>query len=759
MDFHVAYGGLSAPVRSELNQRAVDGVINGYVRVQDNPALPNHGHFVNRAGRVRFSGVNLFASGTRAAAKPHNSPWPRTAAEAKETADRLADLGINGVRVMRLINPAPVGLLNSTGTALDPAATALFVQFVRALKARNIYLTIAFWNGDDDFVPGHPDFPENGGQTAFGAIDPAFARILQKQMDLIFFMDMDPTKPGVQPLMADPVLALVEINNENSLFEAWSAGRIDGRTVSGGNKTEPNWTEKFWPGTQITYKARFLSAPGGSAYRSVFDGGRKIWTSTEPPQAEKDACVEWLGRLEASYNATMIGFVKSRAAACRGGGGNLPVTGGQICWGGPYADSGSFGQFDYHDDHLYYGAYNTMFTARDTLQRLMLLSGRAYGNYAVAASRRVKGKPYVVSEYGYRGPQLTLGDYTTLLAYGAAQDWDGMYCFAYENDNRAYGALDNPKPDGPVRIQGEELILSNPTALAAVAAGARLFRGNQIAPFSEDKFIKVRRSTLDSKVKAAPSANIAWDAYMGPLSFELALRYRIGVEVVPEKSAESIHKPIPDVWDPTKTFVLPDANRLVLYKNRFARFDAPLAKGYVGYYDDGFISRAAPAVFQGGISIAVDGGRLSYVCNGGSNAFVNITINSLNRQSLENWRQRQQILITALGQCRNDEADYNTTAFADNSQNPPVVYPPYTRITTYGSNRAKSQVDRIHGTVTFPVAYKPARFRFYECTNTGVPVQRTGANYILAGPGTTTIKLGDSCNAVWYYVDYDPTAP
>ena len=330
MDFYVAYGGLNAPLRSDLNQRPADGVIKGYVRVQSNPALPNYGHFVNKAGRVRFVGVNLMASGARATAKPHNSPWPRTAAEAKWTADRLADLGINGVRVMRLINPAPVGLLNSEGTALDPSAAALFVQFVRALKARNIYLTISFWNGDDDFVPGHPDFPENGGQTAFGATDPAFARILQGQMDLILLMDVDPTEPGAQPLIADPVLALVEINNENSLYEAWSAGRIDGRTGSNGKKTEPNWTEKFWPGTKTTYKARLLSTPGGSAYREACSGSTKLWTATSPPQAEKDACIAWLSRLEAAYNARMIGFVKSRAASHRGGSGNLPVTGGQI---------------------------------------------------------------------------------------------------------------------------------------------------------------------------------------------------------------------------------------------------------------------------------------------------------------------------------------------------------------------------------------------------------------------------------------------
>ena len=758
MDFFVAYGALNAPVRSDLNQRAVDGVINGYVRVQNNPALPNYGHFVNRAGRVRFVGVNFSASSKVATAHPYNSPWPRTDAEAKETADRLASLGINGVRAMRLINPAPIGLLNARGTALDPAASATFVRFVRALKARNIYLTITFWNGDDDFVPGHPNFPENGGQTAFGATDPAFARVLQAQMDLILLMNVDPTTPGAHPLIADPVLALVEINNENSLYEAWASGRIDGRMGSNGKKTEPQWTEEFWPGTKTTYKARFLSAPGSSAYRAVFNGSTKVWTATSPSQAEKDACVEWISRLEATYNSTMIGFIKSQAAKYRGGSGNLPVTGGQNSWGAPYADRNQFGSFDYHDEHMYLGAYDTYYTARDSQQRPMLLSNK-YGNFATVASRRVKDKPFVVSEFAYRGPSLLLGDYTTLLAYGAAQDWDGMYCFAYQSDNRAYGDINKPKLSGQIRVQGEELIMSHPTALAALAAGARLFRGNQIPSFTQDKFIKVHRRTLESRVQAVPTSNVSWDSYIGPSAFDLALRYVVGVEVVPERTGEVLHKQVPNVWDPTKTFVLPDTNRLSLYKGLFARFDAPLAKGYVGYYDDRYISSATPAVFQGGISVTVDGGKLTPVCDGGAKAFVNITMNSLNGQSLENWKQRQQILITALGQCRNDQADYNTSAYTDASQNPPVVYPPYTRITTYGSGNAKSQVEKIAGAITFPVGYKPARFKFYECTNSGVPVQRTGASYIVPGPGTTTIKLGGDCNAIWYYVEFDPTAP
>ena len=369
MDYTVAYGPLDAPVRSDLNRRTVDGVINGYVHVQNDPARQDFGHFVNKAGRVKFVGVNISASGARATAKPHNSPWPRTPAEAAATASRLADLGINGVRVMRLINPAPLGLLNAEGTALDPDAVEVFTRFVRALKAHNIYLTISFWNGDDDFIPGHPGFPENGAQTAFGATDPAFARLLQSQMDLVLMVDIDPAKAGVQPLIADPVLALVEINNENSLVEAWTSGRIDGKTSPNGKKTEPAWTENTWPGTQITYRDRLLSSPGGSAYRSTFEGGNKVWTPSSPHPKEKTVCLQWLTSLEATYNATMIGYVKSRAAKYRGNGDFLPVTSGQISWGAEYADPGEFKYTDYHDDHIYYGAYNTFLTARDSMQR------------------------------------------------------------------------------------------------------------------------------------------------------------------------------------------------------------------------------------------------------------------------------------------------------------------------------------------------------------------------------------------------------
>lgn len=785
IDYSVAYGELVYPVKSNLNGRTVDGLFAGYVRLQSDPGQENYGHFVNEAGRVKFVGVNIASTGKPPTTDITKSPWPRSQAEAEETAARLASLGINAVRFNKLLLPAPVGLLTVGGSALELDAKERFVRFVRALKAKNIYIFLSFCFGGDDKVPGHPDFPRDGAHTAFGALDSAVAATLQSQIEKVLMMDIDPYTDGGQPLIRDPVLALVAINNENSLLEAWTNGRIDGRISKiGGAKTDPSWTEAYWPGSSpaITYKAKLLSLPGASAYRDVYENGNNTPKWNDHSDTDKANCLKWLCQTEATYNSTMIDFVKNLAADERGNSALLPVTGGQSAWGAVYADrittqanGGNFSKFDFYDDHLYYSLSDTEKIAYYSKQRPMLQSGNSsgYGNLAAVASRRVKNSPFVVSECALRGPHVALADYSTILAYAAAQDWDGVFFFYYTNSNTQYGAdPEDSVPDGPLRITGQEILVAHPTGLAAIAAGAQLFRGKAITAFTSEKFIKVRRSTLNSKMNGLPSnmpsADLAWNDFMDISAYDYALRYKIGMEIVPD-AADTFFTTPPDVWEndasgPGQHIKL-GSNTLSYYRDRFVRFDTTKAKGYAGFYDTNNIS----AFYGGGIFMTVDESALSKVCDAGTGtpsnakAYVNISFCSLNGNSTENWALPQAILITALGQCRNSGPNLNATTLDDfdNPDTPevdPKDYPPYTYQSSYGLATDKSQVDEVFASITFPVTYDAAKFKFYKCSPNGLKTQLYSPNITTPDGSHTTVWLGDTGTggSIWYYVEYTP---
>ena len=197
------------------------------------------GHFC-RAGDsqpVRFFGVNL-AFGA-------SFPDPPDAAR---IAKRLRRLGVNLVRLHHLDtspdrDPSKANSTLTTGPypTLNPESVSRLRNFLNALKAEGVYADLNLHVGYEfrpevDHVPAMPD----------GAKLPQQSKPLH-----IFYPRMvDLQEEYARKLIAalelkdDPVLAMVELDNEVSMLQAWQTNMLD-RNVLGEYRTE---LERQWNG-------------------------------------------------------------------------------------------------------------------------------------------------------------------------------------------------------------------------------------------------------------------------------------------------------------------------------------------------------------------------------------------------------------------------------------------------------------------------------------------------------------------------------
>ncbi|MDO4583470.1 MAG: carbohydrate binding domain-containing protein [Planctomycetia bacterium] len=183
---------------------------HGFVRVEK-------GHFVTDAGRIRFHAVNT--SG------PANFP---THEQADRVADRLARFGINCVRMHFVegsfgtfrLKRTP-GLVDTTrpGRHFDMDRLDRLDYFIAALKKRGIYVnmnltTSRIW---DEMKGGM-----QGGAWLNKGVDNFYKPLIDSQKDYASRL-FNHVNPYTKLRYADdPVFAMVEINNENSLWSTYS---------------------------------------------------------------------------------------------------------------------------------------------------------------------------------------------------------------------------------------------------------------------------------------------------------------------------------------------------------------------------------------------------------------------------------------------------------------------------------------------------------------------------------------------------------
>lgn len=175
------------------------------------------GRFVRAGGgeRVRLFGVNL----------SFGANFP-TEADAPRIARRLAKLGVNLVRLHHMdsqpdSNPSNAGSILTTGPypSLNNVAVARLRAFLDALRAEGVYANLNLHVGYQfrpavDGVPG----PVPSQSKPLHRFHP---RMVELQKDYTGRL-LDALS-----LAGDPVLAMVEIDNETSLLEAWQNSSLD----------------------------------------------------------------------------------------------------------------------------------------------------------------------------------------------------------------------------------------------------------------------------------------------------------------------------------------------------------------------------------------------------------------------------------------------------------------------------------------------------------------------------------------------------
>ncbi|MFB3825525.1 MAG: hypothetical protein ACE15B_02105 [Bryobacteraceae bacterium] len=347
--------------------------------------------------RERFFGVNL-AFGA-------NFPEPQ---DASRIAKRLRRLGVNIVRLHHMdTNPDrdPANAGSSLTTEPYPTLNEIAVKrlrgFLDALKAEGIYANL-------NLHVGYRFRPE------IDKVPPEEIPIHSKPLHIFYPRMVALQAEYARKLIAalalrgDPVLAMVEINNESALVDSWMRGNLE-KTVSGAYRDE---LERKWK-----------QFPGG--------GG--------PMQG--DAFLRFLMTADRAYLDTIRDAVRESTDKL------VPVAGTQMGFGG-LLNLDSHAGLDYQDNHFYVDHYNfphQRWDPRDWRIRDMSSVGSGLSAFLNMAAAREAGRPYTVSEFNQPWPNRQAAEIDpTLAAFGAFQGWDGIMHFAYSH-NRNW---DNGTPSG-----------------------------------------------------------------------------------------------------------------------------------------------------------------------------------------------------------------------------------------------------------------------------------------------------------------------
>ncbi len=183
------------------------------------------GHFVRGGQPIRFWGVNLTSDGA----------FP-SATDASAVARRLRLLGFNLVRFHHIDNPwSSTGSLFGgmpTTRAFNASALDRLERFIAELAVNGVYvnmnLNVSRTFRESDGVADADELPELG--KAVTLFDPQLIA-LQKEYARALLTHVNPYTG--RALVDEPALAMVEVVNENSLYEKWRHGALVARAEGG----------------------------------------------------------------------------------------------------------------------------------------------------------------------------------------------------------------------------------------------------------------------------------------------------------------------------------------------------------------------------------------------------------------------------------------------------------------------------------------------------------------------------------------------
>ncbi len=207
-----------------------------------------------------------------------------------------------------------------------------------------------------------------------------------------------------------------------------------------------------------------------------------------------------------------------------------------------------------------------------TVDNVSMVNNPAGSTLAGIARQRVKGKPHNVTEYQHPSPNTYSTEMPLFIAaYGALQDWDGIWFFEYPTGMDEY-------------VTGFFDTAGNPGKLANSLVAASLFRRGDVMPAAGEHVIRFDRETeLDAVVNQGRQWRIGDGSSIG-VPATLGLVSRVALSIGDEAEGLDEMPAAPEgpvyasdngqvVWD------LTEAGRGVLTVN------TPPTKAVVGFSD------------------------------------------------------------------------------------------------------------------------------------------------------------------------------
>lgn len=347
-----------------------------------------------------------------------------------------------------------------------------------------------------------------------------------------------------------------------------------------------------------------------------------------------------------------------------------------------------------------------------TVNNVSMVNNPAGSTVAGIALQRVKGRPHNVTEYQHSSPNTYSTEMPLFVsAYGALQDWDGIWYFEYPTGSDEY-------------VTGFFDTSGNPGKLANSLIAASLFRRGDVAPAREEF---VFRFEPEREVQIAATRGGPWSIADGgrlgiPATLGLVSRVALsigdeaeGLEEMPEAPAGPVYRS--DTGE--LAWSLPRSNRGVF------TIDTQRTKAVVGFTD-------GQTVDLGGVVIEPAATRQGW---------STIAITARDGDALTGPGSAWGVIV-ATGDHENTDQKWKD----DTARN------------SVGRNwgRAPALIEVIRATITLPVA--PWRVVIWALDANGnrmadVPVEDA--------EGKARFRIGESGATLWYeiYINEDPNAP
>ena len=345
-----------------------------------------------------------------------------------------------------------------------------------------------------------------------------------------------------------------------------------------------------------------------------------------------------------------------------------------------------------------------------TVNNVSMVNTAAGSTIAGIARQRVKGKPHNVTEYQHASPNTYSTEMPLFIgAYGALQDWDGIWFFEYPTGTDEY-------------VTGFFDTSGNPGKLANSLIAASLFRRGDVSPAAEEF---VFRFGPETEAQIAATRGGAWSISDGA---------RLGVPA----TLGLVHRTALSIGDAAEGLEeMPEAPAGPVYTSDTGQIEWNLERPGRGYVTVN--TSATRAVFGFTDNLAIELGGVVIEPAATRQGWSTIAITARDGESLTGKGSAWGVIVAT--------GDHeNTGQIWKNEQRNSV-----------GRNwgRAPALIEVIRATITLPVA--PWRVAVWALDANGnrmadVPVEDAD--------GKARFRIGESGPTLWYeiYINEDPGA-